>query len=176
VDWQSIVDWAAGSSLVDGVLFGTADGGESAAPVCAVAVVGGVRGYGKGLTQGTALCSAVGEALEQYAARHVPRHSLIRVPYRDLLAQAFDPRWLCLYSEQQYGRPSFPYSRFDPCRPMLWTSGNWLDTGEPVWLPASAVYLSGALEAEEALCQVTSNGLAAGTSARSRLFCGTRTL
>jgi ribosomal protein S12 methylthiotransferase accessory factor len=47
---------------------------------------------------------------------------------------------------------------------MLWTHGNWLDTGEPVWLPASAVYLNATLEAEEALCQGTSNGLAAGTS------------
>jgi ribosomal protein S12 methylthiotransferase accessory factor len=149
---------------VDGVLFGTPDGGAPAVPVCAVASVRGVRGYGKGLTQAAALCSALGEALEQYAARHVPRENLIFAPYCEVTSQAFDPRWLCLYSPQQYQRPGFPYQPFDPARSMLWVWGRWLDTEELVLLPAAAVYLSAALESEAALCQITSNGLAAGVS------------
>jgi ribosomal protein S12 methylthiotransferase accessory factor len=161
---QSIVEWAASSPLVDGVLFGAPDSGELVAPVCAVASVGGVIGHGKGLTRHAALCSALGEALEQYAARHVPRASLIFAPYREVLSQAFDPRWLCLYSQHQYQRAGFAFRPFDPERPILWTSGYWVDTGEPVLLPAAAIYLSSELEYEEALCQATSNGLAAGES------------
>jgi ribosomal protein S12 methylthiotransferase accessory factor len=166
VPGPSIVDWAVESPLVDGVLFGTPDGGSAGAPVCAVADVRGARGYGKGLTQAAALTSALGEALEQYAARQVPRASLIRAPYCEVMAEAFDPRWLCLYSERQYQNHEFPYRPFDVARPMLWTPGHWLDTEEPVLLPAAATYLSRALENEEALCRMTSNGLAASVSSR----------
>jgi YcaO cyclodehydratase, ATP-ad Mg2+-binding len=81
--------------------------------------------------------------------------------------EAFDPRWLCLYNDEKYGRVDFPYRRFDPDHPLHWTRGQWLDTGEAVYLPAFAVWLANAFE-EEALCQVTSNGLAAGQVHASR--------
>jgi len=149
---------------VDGVLFGTPEVGGEGGPVCAMAQVRGVCGYGKGITQAAALVSALGEALEQYAARQVPRGALIRAPFCKVMAQAFDPRWLCLYARRQYQRPGFPFSPFDAGRPMLWTQGWWLDTQEAVLLPAAATYLSCALEREDALCQTTSNGLAAGVS------------
>jgi ribosomal protein S12 methylthiotransferase accessory factor len=145
-------------------VFSPSNAGVPPTPVCAVAVVRGIRGFGKGLTQSHALCSALGEALEQYAAQCVPRESLVTASYRELAGHAFDPRWLCLYSPKQYARPAFPYRPFDPDRPILWTSGSWLDSKEPVWLPASAVYLTPSLEQEEALCQGSSNGLAAGLS------------
>jgi len=159
---QSIVDWAGHSALVDGVVVGGPDEGEDGPVICAVALVSGLRGYGKGLTRYAAVVSAIGEALEQYAARCVPRRTLIRAPYRDVSDQAFDPRWLCLYSPAQYRRRDFPFQPFDPARPLWWTPGRWVDTGEPVLLPAAAVYLAASLEREEALCQATSNGLAAG--------------
>jgi ribosomal protein S12 methylthiotransferase accessory factor len=126
-----------------------------------------VRGHGKGLTHTSALVSALGEALESYAARHVPRESLIRAPYDEVATEAFDPRWLCLYSPEQYRRPGFPYRPFDSTSPMLWTVGRWLDSEAPVLLPAAAVYLSAELEREHALCQTTSNGLAAGVDVRN---------
>jgi hypothetical protein len=49
---------------------------------------------------------------------------------------------------------------------MHWTHGHWLDTKKLVLLPATATYLSPAMENEEALCQMTSNGLAAGVGSR----------
>lgn len=161
---QSIADWAAGSELVDGVLFGAPAGEGPALPVCAVAVVGGLRGHGKGVTHADALCSALGEAFEQYAARHLPYEPFFRAPLRDIHEFAFDPRWLGLYSSPQYQHPEFPYRPFDPERAISWTRGYWLDSGESVLLPAAAVYLDGNLESEEGLCQMTSNGLAASDS------------
>jgi ribosomal protein S12 methylthiotransferase accessory factor len=160
-----IVDWVASSPIINGVLFGCSDWEVEGPPVCAVAVARGFRGFGKGLTQSDALASAVGEALEQYAASQVRHLELYCATFREIEEQAFDPRWLCLYKEEQYRRPGFPYQRFDPDRPMHWVRGQWLDTGESVYMPAFAIWLVSAFE-EEALCQVTSNGLAAGSSVK----------
>jgi ribosomal protein S12 methylthiotransferase accessory factor len=159
---SEIADWAIASSLVDGVLFSHNDGG-STLPICSVAQVRGVRGFGKGESQGAALVSALGEAVERYSATQVTRTSLIWASLRELGESAFDPRWLCLYSEQQYRRPGFPYRPFDEDEGRHWIPGRWIDTGEGVYLPAAAVYLNDALAAEE-FCQTTSNGLAAGSS------------
>ena len=123
-----------------------------------------MRGHGKGVTHADALCSALGEAFEQYAARHLPYEPFFRAPLRDIHEFAFDPRWLGLYSSPQYQHPEFPYRPFDPERAISWTRGYWLDSGESVLLPAAAVYLDGNLESEEGLCQMTSNGLAASDS------------
>jgi len=155
-----IADWAISSSLVDGVLFSPPDG-EDALPICAVASARGHRGFGKGTTQQGALASALGEAMEQYAAARVPRERLVRASFSDLNESAFDPRWLCLYSDEQYNRPDFPFRRFDKNEPRHWIAGRWLDNDEPVYLPASAVFLSQELAAD-AFCQTTSSGLGAG--------------
>jgi ribosomal protein S12 methylthiotransferase accessory factor len=159
----AIVDWVLSTPLIDGVFFGSSDGETEGPPICAVAVAGQLRGYGKGLTQSQALASAVGEVLELQAAAQPDPTRLILAPFADIAAQAFDPRWLCLYSPMQYQRPLFPFKPFDPLQPIHWIQGRWSDTGERVYLPAFAVYLSDQL-APEALCQVTSNGLAAGIS------------
>ena len=160
---DEITDWASASPIINGVLFAPPGTEGEYAPVCAVAVAGGFRGYGKGLTQSGALASAVGEAVERWSAAQVDGEKLVRASFRELRSEAFDPRWLCLYSAEQYGLPHFPYRPFDENRQLHWIAGRWLDTGEPVYLPAFATYLTGRF-APEALCQTTSNGLAAGLS------------
>jgi ribosomal protein S12 methylthiotransferase accessory factor len=158
-----IADWASASPIIDGVLFAPAGTESENMPVCAVAVACGFRGYGKGLKQSDALASAVGEAVERWAAARVYGEKLLRASFRELGRKAFDPRWLCLYSAEQYRLPHFPYRPFDENRPLHWIAGLWLDTGEPIYLPAFATYLTDEF-APEALCQTTSNGLAAGLS------------
>jgi len=108
----------------------------------------------------------VGEAVERWAAASVDSERLVRASFRELRrrADAFDPRWLCLYSAQQYSLPHFPYRPYDENQPLHWIAGRWLDSGEPVYLPAFATYLTDKF-APEALCQTSSNGLAAGLSA-----------
>ena len=157
-----IADWAIASSLVDGVLFSPNDG-ENTLPICSVALVRGVKGFGKGESQDAALVSALGEAVERYSAAQVSWKSLTWASFRELGENAFDPRWLCLYSEEQYRRPGFPYHPFNEDERRHWIPGHWTDTGEAAYLPAAAVYLTDALAKEE-FCQTTSNGLAAGSS------------
>ena len=147
---------------MDGVVFTPCDTESTDGPVCAVAQARGVRGYGKGRSQSEALISAVGEAVERWAAAQVDRHRLVYAPFSEL-RDAFDPRWLCLYSAEQYALAGFPFHPFDENRPRHWVEGYWMDSAEPVYLPAFATYLTSEF-AGEALCQMTSNGLAAGSS------------
>lgn len=161
-----IADWAVSSPLIDGVIFVPAGNGGVTVPVRAVAVARGFQGYGKGLTQSAAMASAIGEALEQFAASRVCQTPLIEASFNQLADKAFDPRWLCLYRLDQYRRPGFPYQPFDPNRPLRWVLGHWLDDGQEVYLPAFAVFLSQEF-VSESLCQMTSNGLAAGESVSS---------
>lgn len=114
---------------------------------------------GKGLTEAQAKLSALGEALERYSAFHWD-------PSRIRVGQASDtaitPTDCVLYSDQQYaaGVPYRPWSRADQTS---WISGIELPTGAPVEMPASLVYLLGALpRVEDRATAVTSNGLAAG--------------
>lgn len=145
-------------------------------PVCAVATLAAYtdgtappvqpgHGYGKGLCIGEALISAVGEALEHYSAGRVRVETLRSARLCDLSGEVLNPHQLCLYTEDQYGRPDFPFVSYDATTPLLWTQGYWLDSGEPVWIPAAAVYLSPSIAKDVPICQATSNGLATGANA-----------
>lgn len=124
------------------------------APICS----------GKGFSCGEALMGALGEALERYsAARHRTR-DLHHAAFDEIEGDALDPRALCLYVDEQYEQPGFPYARFSPKQPIHWTAGRWLDTGTPVWVPALPTYLWLDVPLAERFCQVTSSGLAAATT------------
>ena len=117
---------------------------------------------GKGLTAAEAMMGAVGEAIERYSAARHRAADLRRAALDELKDEALDPRRLCLYDDAQYTMPGFPFARFDPTRPLLWTRGWWLDTGQPVWAPALLTYRCFSAGSDEVFCQVTSSGLAAG--------------
>ncbi|MGC4055627.1 MAG: YcaO-like family protein, partial [Paludibaculum sp.] len=115
-------------------------------------------GWGKGLDLPGALFSAVGEAVERYAPS-IPDPA--RIVWQS--AGELTGDWLNtnpVYSEQQYDRPGFPYVRFSPAEVQPWVAGEWLDNGEPVWLPAISCYLAMTVQAGQFLSQGTSNGLA----------------
>ncbi len=120
-------------------------------------------GWGKGLTVSGAVVSAVGEAIERYAASLPDQRRIIWERAQDLDGQFLDPRDLSLYTEIQYERPDFPYVRFDPSIRHPWIRGNWIGTSIPVWVPAVFAFLSFNLRSEHLICQGSSNGLAAGT-------------
>jgi ribosomal protein S12 methylthiotransferase accessory factor len=119
-------------------------------------------GSGKGLGEVEALVGAFGEAIERYSASRYRKQDLLICPASDLGADAFDPRRLCLYAEEQYARPGFPYARFDPERPIHWVEGFWIDSREKVWVPALPTYFNFQVCPHDLFCQVSSNGLAAG--------------
>lgn len=120
-------------------------------------------GWGKGLTVSGAVLSAVGEAIERYAASLPDSERIIWERPDDLDCEFLDPRACALYTEAQYQRDGFPYARFDPGLRHPWILGKWLSNGAPVWVPAVFAFLSFTLRAEHLFCQGTSNGLAAST-------------
>jgi ribosomal protein S12 methylthiotransferase accessory factor len=117
---------------------------------------------GKGLTAVDALIGAVGEAIERYSAARYRREDLRLASWNGLGEEGLDPRQLCLYDEEQYREPGFPFAPFDPDRPIHWLRGAWLGSGEPVWVPALASFFNFMADPGEHFCQVSSNGLAAG--------------
>jgi ribosomal protein S12 methylthiotransferase accessory factor len=119
-------------------------------------------GSGKGLTVLEAMIGAVGEAVERYSAGRVDPRAIFRGPAAALRGDFLAPERLALYGESQYAQPGFPYPRLAPEAVIDWTLGSWLDSGEPVYLPAFPTYYDYPARPEERFCQVTSNGLAAG--------------
>jgi ribosomal protein S12 methylthiotransferase accessory factor len=151
------------------------DGAEAPqVPICSSASIGpyrdengshaGFAGEGKGATREEAVRSAIGEGIERYSASRWSPSNLILASFAELGSGAFDPRHLVLYDEAQYAQEHFPFVPFDPNRPISWTAGRWLDTGESVWLPALATYMNFPAAREEQFGQVSSNGLAAGAT------------
>lgn len=119
-------------------------------------------GAGKGLTKLDALIGATGEAIERYSASRYRKSDLHLAPANAMHEEFVDPRRLCLYSDEQYAQPNFPYARFDDAHPIHWTRGRWYGTDEPVWVPALPTYFNFEPCQHEFFCQVSSNGLAAG--------------
>ncbi|RAY16811.1 hypothetical protein DPM19_01190 [Actinomadura craniellae] len=88
--------------------------------------------------------SAIGEAVERYCGNFVPA-GLRRASRAELVAageNALDPAALALYSAAQYAEPGCPFTPFTADLPVLWAEGASLPAGEPVWVPASLVYVN----------------------------------
>jgi ribosomal protein S12 methylthiotransferase accessory factor len=119
------------------------------------------------------MLGAVAEAIERYCAAHCAPDSLTYARYIDIKDCAIDPRDFVLYSASQYSQPCFPYRPFDDNTPTLWAMATLLPDTSSTLVPASLIYLPqcGDLGIEP-LCQVTSNGLAAGTSLDAAILAG----
>ena len=153
------------------LIFETAPGEDVVGPVSCSATIAPYQdgrrclpassGEGKGQNLEVAVWSAIGEGLERYSAALWSPSAITRAPFSVVADAAFDPRWLVLYDDDQYMAPGFRFARFDPEQPMDWVEGHWLDTQEPVLLPAIATFMHFPAPASEQLCQVTSSGLAA---------------
>lgn len=89
--------------------------------------------------------AALGEAIERYCGNYVGTLPMIQASYRDVMAtgeRALDPEQLVLFSDRQYADPDFPFVRFTHDLPVRWVQGHSLTRDEPVWLPASWVYIN----------------------------------
>ena len=118
-------------------------------------------GWGKGLTVSGAVLSAVGEAIERYAASLPDRDRIILERAENVDGEYLDPRECALYADARYQTLGFPYVQFDPAVRHPWVLGKWLGGGAPVWVPAVFAFLSLTVTPEQLICQGTSNGLAA---------------
>lgn len=122
-------------------------------PVCCAIRPGAIFlqvSNGKGLEPVDAKVSALMESIEQYHAENPPDH-LRRASKKQLEdegCRVIEPSALPNYSPGPFFSERFQ---------LQWTSAIDLTRGEPVWLPASAVYYCSPM-----LLPFTSNGLAAG--------------
>lgn len=124
------------------------------------------RGDGMGLTRHTAILSAIGEAVERYAASlYDTRRDIVWASYHDVADSALCPTLFALPSEAERVRfPEFAVS-FDPAEPIGWAQGRSLPGGRPVLAPASFVYADYRLRSpKERYGPGISTGLAAGPS------------
>jgi ribosomal protein S12 methylthiotransferase accessory factor len=120
-------------------------------------------GWGKGLTISGAVLSAVGEAIERYAASRPDPNRIVWAKPSEI-DEFLDPRDGALYTDAQYESDGFPYVRFDPDIQHPWVQGKWLKGGAPVFVAAIDVFLSIEIRKENLFSQGTSNGLAAATN------------
>src|SRR3954447_3433968 len=120
-------------------------------------------GWGKGCNAATAVAGAVAEAIERYAGSMPNPERIIWSRPDELNGDVLHPGELALYADDQFRRPGFPYVRFDPDVAHPWIAGEWASNRGAVWLPAILVFLSLDIRREQAFCQGTSNGMAAGT-------------
>jgi ribosomal protein S12 methylthiotransferase accessory factor len=120
-------------------------------------------GSGKSLSVVGAMIGAAGEGVERYSAARFRKSDMRRARMTELEGDRLDPAKLSLYNEDRYGDPEFPFRPFDPEQPVEWVRGHWLASDRPVWLPALPVYFNVHVPIKERFCQVSSNGLAAGS-------------
>ncbi|MGL5817171.1 MAG: YcaO-like family protein [Phycicoccus sp.] len=93
-----------------------------------------------------ARAAALGEAVERYCGNVLDTlpvefgswHELRRRP----VGRVLDPEELVLYSDAQYRAPGFPFVRMTRDLPLHWVPGRSITHEEPVWVPASMVYVN----------------------------------
>lgn len=122
-------------------------------------------GWGKGCSAPNAVVGAIGEAVERYAGSMPDPARIAWLRPNELIGDVLDPRAFSLYANDQLERPGFPYVPFDPDVPHPWIAGTWAGKQGAVWVPAVLVFLSLDIQRQQAFCQGTSNGMAAGTDA-----------
>lgn len=120
-------------------------------------------GWGKGCNAAGAVVGAVAEAIERYAGSMPDPARIVWSRPDELTGDMLHPRELAPYADDQFKRPGFPYVRFDPDVAHPWIAGEWAGKRGAVWVPAVLVFLSLDIRREQAFCQGTSNGMAAGT-------------
>ncbi|MFI7061503.1 TOMM precursor leader peptide-binding protein [Kribbella sp. NPDC050124] len=113
---------------------------------------------GKGWTRRAARDTAIGEALERYAAMTWQPERRLTSTYDGLDRPGLHPRDLVLFADHQYD--DLPYEPWRPETELEWVPAQSLVTGQEVWIPLLATHL--AYRSPAALFPATSNGFAAG--------------
>ena len=121
-------------------------------------------GFGVGVSAVEATTKAVAEALELHSASKCSEDDLLYSSASALREDFLDPRALSLYDRAQYSDPAFPFERFHSRSRIAWTRAQWLDTGAEVLAPAFLTYFGARPSLNQSFAQVTTSGLATGTS------------
>jgi ribosomal protein S12 methylthiotransferase accessory factor len=128
---------------------------------------------GKGLTERESRLGAIVEALERYCALQRRPGALVTATPGDLDHPAILPEHFVLYSGRQYGSPGFRYRKPTVDAKLTWVRGSLLGSEEPVYAPASLVYMNFAGEGgREFFTRTNTSGLAGGADLPSAVLAG----
>ncbi|MGL5910955.1 MAG: YcaO-like family protein, partial [Phycicoccus sp.] len=90
--------------------------------------------------------AALGEAVERYCGNVLDTLPVEFGSWNELrrrpIGRVLDPEDLVLYSDAQYEAPGFPFVRMTRDLPLHWVPGRSVTQDEPVWVPASMVYVN----------------------------------
>ncbi|MCB7135622.1 YcaO-like family protein [Cellulosimicrobium marinum] len=94
----------------------------------------------------SARAAALGEAVERYCGNMLDTLPVEHGSWTELsrrpVGRVLHPDDLVLYSDAQHAAPGFPFVRLTPDLPVHWVPGRSLTHDEPVWVPASLVYVN----------------------------------
>ncbi|MEV6158628.1 TOMM precursor leader peptide-binding protein [Nonomuraea sp. NPDC052129] len=165
----------AETGLIQSLATGTALGSATAVAHLrpAIARHDSNHGYGRSRDFTSARLTAMAEALERHAGlRPRGRRTAVHAPYAEVADRALDPRTLGLYPDDWYGRPDFPFVRFDPVRPTAWVWGYSFARAEPLLVPESYAYYGPRPEGDPGFAYECSNGCAIGGCLAEAVFHG----
>jgi ribosomal protein S12 methylthiotransferase accessory factor len=116
--------------------------------------------------------TAILEGLERYCGLE-PRgkRTVVYDKYRNLKSQALDPIKVGVHAAEQYGRPGFPFTPFNPDRPINWVWGYSLLQERSILVPELLAYYSLGC-GQQGFVYETSNGCALGGSLEEAIFYG----
>lgn len=103
----------------------------------------GKQAAGAALDRETSVWSAIGEAIERYAAAIYDPEDLSWAASKDLEDDNFvSPNDFILFSKEQYEVPNFKYHKHDPEATIAWTKARQLDNDKEINFPASLAYFA----------------------------------
>lgn len=116
--------------------------------------------------------TAILEGLERYCGLE-PRgkKTVVHDSYNHLKNQALNPIEVGIHAKEQYGRPDFPFTEFDPDRSIDWVWGYSFLHERPILVPELLAYYSLGGESRGFVYE-TSNGCALGGSLEEAILYG----
>lgn len=116
--------------------------------------------------------TAILEGLERYCGLE-PRgkRTVVHDSYNHLKNQALNPIEVGVHAKEQYERPGFPFTEFDPDRPIDWVWGYSFLQERPILVPQLLAYYSLGCGSRGFVYE-TSNGCALGGSLEEAIFYG----
>lgn len=116
--------------------------------------------------------TAILEGLERYCGLE-PRgkKTVVHDSYNHLKNQALNPIEVGIHAKEQYGRPDFPFTEFDPDRSIDWVWGYSFLHERPILVPELLAYYSLGGETRGFVYE-TSNGCALGGSLEEAILYG----
>ncbi len=131
------------------------------------------EGAGGGLTKEIGMMATIGEAIERYCCSMYDKREFIFSSYNDLSRKAIKPENIVLFSEKQYAREKFKFSKFTRDSKINWVQGYSLIKKKPILVPACLVYIPYLFEkGEESIGYAVSTGLACGGSIEEAVLTG----